>query len=379
MPLSVVQVVGNVVVGGAERHVLDLVVGLRAAGADVAVICPRPGPLTTWLDRHGVEYVCIEMVRPRPGDEFALDWPAVEQMAAWLRRRRPQVVHSHLYPAHLHASLAAREAGVPAVVHTALTLDVRPGDVLLGRLGAAHTSALSAAVADTRRSAGLPPDQITLIHPGIGTEHFEPDPAATAALRAVLRLRPGPVIGTVARLVPEKGVDLLIAALPPVVRAHPSVQVLIAGDGPERGALERVAADLAVAPAVRFLGTRDDIAVLNNLLDVFVLPSRQEALGLALVEAMAAGRAVVATRIGGMPEVVDDGESRVLVPPDDPPALAQALLGLLADGERRRALGAAARATVARRFTRERMVAGTLALYERLLAPRVLPGAWPGR
>src|SRR5207237_552720 len=125
-PLSVIQVVGNVAVGGAEHHVLDLVDDLRSLGAGVRVVCPRPGPLSASLIRRGAAVAFIEMVRPLPGDDYALDFDVVEHLASSFRQWRPDVVHSHLYPAHLHASLAAMRAGVPAIVQTAHTLIIRP-------------------------------------------------------------------------------------------------------------------------------------------------------------------------------------------------------------------------------------------------------------
>ncbi|MDQ6670272.1 MAG: glycosyltransferase, partial [Chloroflexota bacterium] len=111
MTLSVVQVIGNVAVGGAERHVLDLVDGLRQRSVSMRVICPRPGPLVESLTQRGVAVHYLEMVRSRPGDEYGLDRGAVEQLIAWFREWRPDVVHSHLYPAHLHASLASVQVG----------------------------------------------------------------------------------------------------------------------------------------------------------------------------------------------------------------------------------------------------------------------------
>lgn len=367
MTLSVVQVIGNVAVGGAERHLLDLVHGLRQRQTSIRVICPRPGPLVEALAEQGVPIQYLEMVRPRPGDEYGLDQAAVEQLVAWFREWQPDVVHSHLYPAHLHASLAAVQAGVSAIVHTAHTLIMRPGDVLLGRLSRAVTIATSGAVLDLLVGAGLPRTNVELIYNGIGPDHFRLDRRAIDRARAELDLGEGPVVGTVARLSPEKGVDVLLRALRDVVEVVPSVTAVFVGDGPEAAALRQLVADLGIAKQVRFLGTREDVSVLNHLFDVFVLPSREEACPMALLEAMAAGRAVVATRVGGSPELVEHGVDGLLVPPESPNALARAVVNLLADAAAREAFGNAARAKVVARFTRDRMVSATLACYRRLM------------
>jgi len=371
--LRVTQIIGNVAVGGAERHVLDLTLALCERGADVEVICPRPGPLLERLEAHGLSTRCLEMVVPRPGDEYALEWRVVETLIQHLRGRRPDVVHSHLYPAHLHASLAALQAGVPAIVQTAHTLVVRPGDVLLGRLTRAHTIATSTAVRDLLRNAGVPGDRLDVVYNGVGAEHFATAPAAVRELRSSLRLGDGPVLGTIARLSPEKGIDVLMHAFRRVVHAKPSARLVIAGDGPRAGALRELVSQLGLERGVRFLGTRADVPLLNQLLDVFVLPSRQEACPMALLEAMASGRAVIATRVGGSAELVTHDIDGCLVAPEAPELLAQMIVDLLDNPSRRSALGAAARSKVQTRFTRDRMVDRTLAVYRHLLGGGAVP------
>lgn len=368
MTLSVVEVIGNVAVGGAERHLRDLMDGLDQMAVRARAICPRRGPLSDALAMRGVPVNYLELVMPRPGDEYGLDWAAVDQLAGWFREWRPDVVHSHLYPAHLHATLAATQMGVPAILHTAHTLVVRPGDVLLGRLTRARTIATSAAVADLLVRAGLPPERVELIYNGVGPEHFGVDAEAVLRARTELGLGDGPVVGTVARLSPEKGVDVLLRALADVMQRVPTLTAVIVGGGPEAASLRQLAAELNLGRGVRFLGTRGDIAVLNRLFDLFVLPSREEACPVALLEAMAAGRAVVATRVGGSPELVTHGADGWLVQPENPRVLADAIVMLLADIHGRKVLGAAARDKVAAQFTREHMVSATMACYRRMVA-----------
>jgi glycosyltransferase involved in cell wall biosynthesis len=145
---------------------------------------------------------------------------------------------------------------------------------------------------------------------------------------------------------------------------------LIAGDGPQTTQLQQLAQQLDLDGTVRFLGVRKDISVLNRLLDVFVLPSREEACPMALLEAMAAGKAAVATAVGGTPEVVTHEVDGWLVPPDDPEALSQALLMLLEDSSLRAVMGEAARRKVVTQFTSDRMLHETVSFYHRILTSK---------
>ena len=192
--------------------------GLISLGVDVEVICPRPGPLTRQLAALNVPLQCIEMVHPWPGDEYLLDRNAVQELGQILRKKRPDVVHSHLYPAHLHASLAAEEVGIPAIVHTAHTVIVRPGDALLSYVTAARTIAASRAADRLLEDVGVPPERIEVIYNGVGSEHFEQNLEAQQHVRADLNIGSGPIVGMVSRLSPEKGVDVLLRAVQQVVQ-----------------------------------------------------------------------------------------------------------------------------------------------------------------
>ena len=226
MTLSVVQVIGNSAIGGAVCHLFDLVRGLASLGVDVSVICPRPGPLTEQLAECGIPVHGIEMVRPWPNDEYLLDQHALQDLVVVLREKRPDVVHSHLYPTHLHASLAAQEVGIPAIVQTAHTIIVRPGDTLLGQVTAARIIAVSHAAARLLEGVGVPPERIEVIYNGVSPEHFQENQEDQQHVRHALKLKGGPLIGTVSRLSPEKGIDVLLRAVQKVVPLLPSLTVL---------------------------------------------------------------------------------------------------------------------------------------------------------
>lgn len=360
---TIVQVVGNSAVGGAERHVLDLVVGLRARGHVVSVVCPRPGPLTSALAGNDVPVSCLEFVHPLPGDEYAFDAAAARELAAMFRTAGADVVHSHLFPAHLHASTAGSLAGALAVVTTAHTLVVRPGDARLARTTRAHTVACSHAVACLQVGGGVPVSRVTVIPNGVSEEHLAPvGDAARDGLVAVSRLSA------------EKGVDLLLHAVARLLPEQPGLKVAVAGTGPADRPLRELSDRLGLSANVQFLGVRDDVSRLLRRAAIFVSPSREEAGPLAVLEAMASGAAVVATRVGGTPEVVADGVSGILVETDST-AIAVGLRRLLADPALRARLGRAARELVRERYTMDQQIDAVEGLYERLMSQQpIAPG-----
>lgn len=366
--LSVMQIIGNSVIGGTESHLLDLVEGLGKLGAHVEVICSRPGPLTEQLSRLDVQVQCVEMVHPWPNGEYLLDQGALLNLSTLIKRKRPDIIHSHLYPAYLHASLAAKEVGVRAIVNTAHNGIIRPRDALLSHITGAHTIAISQTIAHLLKGVGVPLESIEVIHKGIGPEHFEDDFETQQSLRLELGLENGPVIGTVARLSPEKGIDTFLYAMRQVADVYPGITGLVIGDGPQVTELSHLTRQLDLEDIVHFHGTRKQIPALNRLLDIFVLPSRVETFSIALLEAMAASRMVVATNVGGTTEVVTHAVDGWLIPPDDPEALSRAILMLLKHPARRAAMGAVAHRKVAAHFTRDRMIQRTLSFYERILA-----------
>jgi glycosyltransferase involved in cell wall biosynthesis len=211
---------------------------------------------------------------------------------------------------------------------------------------------------------GVPPPRTVTVNEGIDLAHV--DAAPVAALREELWLPHGsPIVGNVAALVPHKGQKHLIDAAVLVVRRVPDARFVIAGEGELKESLERQIRDLGLQKHVLLLGFRPDILSLHKAFDIFVLSSVTEGLGTSLLDAMACGRAIVATDTGGIPEVVAGRVTGTLVPPRDPRAMAAAIVALLSDEGKRRAMGDAGLARVRTRFTVERMVAATAAVYAR--------------
>jgi glycosyltransferase involved in cell wall biosynthesis len=291
------------------------------------------------------------------------------------RARGADLLHGHglrFAPLWAAASLAARR---PLVV----TLhNLVPPDLPLAARAALRAAllcarqiiAVSAAVARSARTVA-PAGRVAVVRSGVDVAAFAPGtPDERAAARAALGLAGcQPAVLCVARLSPEKNVGGFLEAAAIAARRAPGARFLVAGGGPLGPTLRYQIECLDLSGQARLLGRRDDVPRLLAAVDVLCLPSREEGLGLAVLEAMAAGLPVVATNVGGVPEVVAAGETGLLVPPGDPAALAAALAALLTAPDRARAMGAAGRARAAERFTLRHMVAATHAVYARALAP----------
>jgi glycosyltransferase involved in cell wall biosynthesis len=357
--------------GGAERALLTLLGGLDT-GRWRATLChhPVPGvePLVAKARQLGVP---TWSVPPLPlGPRGMLRIPS---FARALRRRRPVVFHAHLtWPLGAkNALLAALAAQVPAVLVTVqlyMDVPVTRGMLLQERLIAAGVDRfLPVSNHNAGRLElllGWPRRKMEVVRNAIDPAPFSrpPDPALRRALAGERSL-----VLAVARLDPQKGHRHLLAAAAEV----PDAIFALAGEGPERPALEELADRLAVRDRIRFLGERSDVPDLLAACDVFVLPSLYEGLPISVLEAMAAERPVIATAIGGTDEVVIDGESGLLVPPADPDAIASALQNLLEDTALRARLGAAGRKIVTTDFSAREMVRRVTELYELLGDPQV--------
>ena len=249
---------------------------------------------------------------------------------------------------------AGRQSRLVASRRVAYPLASNP--LARARYRAARVVAVSNFVRASVIASGVPDAQIDVVYDGVELPDLVPPRGPSRRL------------GCVGYLLPEKGQELLIRALPLVVARYPDATLVLAGDGPCRGPLERLAAELGVAPAVEFAGHVEDVAAVYRSLDVFLFPSLAEPLGSALLTAMAHGLPVVARASGAVPEVIEDGANGLLVGGEEPGAFAEAVLRLLDDGELAARLGAAARLTVEKRFSAEAMIQGTLQVYHRVLA-----------
>jgi glycosyltransferase involved in cell wall biosynthesis len=367
--LSIVHVLSSFGVGGQERVALDLAAGQVRRGHRVSAISlapPPDGPIGAELRDAGAT---LATVPKRGGTD-----PTLTARLAWqLRKLGADVVHTHNPLPLIYATPAARLIGAVGI-HTKHGLNPGSRGQRLLRRAAARLLDSFVAVSDVtaaqaREARDCAPEQLVVIANGIRLERFHPDPDARAIARAELGITPDAwVVGTVGRVDEVKNQVMLVAAMAPMLDR---ADLVIIGDGPAREALDAAVGAL-IAPArarVHVLGRRMDVDRLLPALDVFALSSVSEGLPLVVPEAMATGLPVVSTAVGGIPTVVEDGVTGLLVPVDMK-AMRDALAGLAAVPARARAIGARAREVALTRYSAERMIDDYLALYERALARR---------
>jgi L-malate glycosyltransferase len=290
-----------------------------------------------------------------------------------LRDLRPHIVQTHNWGTLLEGVVAAKLAGVPIVVHAEHgTIQGGWGRLVIQRfLWRAVHKVLCVSQAHRQRLAEtvqFPYDRLTLILNGVDVQAFTPRPADKDTIRAEMGLELDPIyIGTVGNLRPVKNQVLLLQAAQQVCARYHNVRVVIIGEGPLRGQLVRTAEALGIQKQVCWLGARADIPELLNALDIFVLPSLSEGLPMSVLEAMACGLPVVATDVGGIPEVVVHGHTGLLVSSQDVQQLTAALETLVQQPCMRLTLGRQGRERVVEHFSLQRMVHDYQLLYESLM------------
>jgi glycosyltransferase involved in cell wall biosynthesis/peptidoglycan/xylan/chitin deacetylase (PgdA/CDA1 family) len=334
---------------------------------DVTVCClDEEGALAATARQSGIS---VEIIKRRPG----LDLGLIRRLASFFQREDAYVVHTHGPDPMFYGGWAARLAGIPVRLHTqhdVMLADAAWRDRIKFRLAipAFHSIvSVSETVRDvitgiTRRSR-----ELVTIPNGIDETRFTPNEHPHSDQERTTR---DLIIGTVARLSPEKGIDRLVDAFASLARDGARCCLVIVGTGPEERRLVEQVNRLGIAKRVSFYGYCSRVDEVLRGLDVFVLPSLTEGIPLALLEAMAAGLPVVASAVGGVPEVVEDGVSGRLVPADDRDSLRASLDDLLQDSRQRARLGRSARARVRERFSLSSMAASYRELYRRDLATR---------
>lgn len=326
---------------------------LRELGHNVEFVTFRGKALGEHVASHG--YSVRELaVRTK------IDPIAVVSLARTIRAQKSDIVHTHLSTSSVNGCLAARLARVPSVA----TVHGLSGK--LSFLAAHHMIAVSADVRRHLTAQGLHESKISIVHNGVAVSAFPPGARETA--RDSLGIPRGArVVGTTARLTPLKGVDSALHAVARLVQDWPDLKYVVFGDGEQEAELRALASSLQIEDSVVFAGYRSNLTDLLPALDVFLFPTLREAMGIAVIEAMAAGIPVIATRVGGIPEVVLPGTG-LLVEPSDPVAMTEAVDRLLREPELREALVRAASEHVREHYSCRRMAQRTLAVYEAVLA-----------
>jgi glycosyltransferase involved in cell wall biosynthesis len=368
-PIRVAHVLRSLEFGGAERLVVDLA-GLQKASGRIApeFVCLESfGPLLEEAERRGIP--CV--LAGTGGIRYV---SGIWRLWRRFSLGRPDIVHTHNYLSHVHAAPAARLAGIP-VIHTkhgkAVTSFAwsKRFRKFLYELADAIVVVSKETGESFRAKSGVDRAKLTVIYNGIDTSRFAS--LDRAAARRELGLDEDRIVfGAVSRLDPVKDHPTMLRAFKSAVDRCARCMLLVVGDGPERATIERLIAELGLGQTVRLEGFRSDIPTYLVSLDVFLQPSTEEGLSLTILEAAATGVPIVASRVGGTPEIIESGKTGTLVPAGDVAALARALGGFIEDPEPFREMARRAREDVARRFSLEGTAAGYEALYRSVLRER---------
>ena len=378
-PLRVQYVIGSMGVGGAERQVLDLLRGIDRTRVTPMVVClESAGALAPSVAELGIPLEVIGYHGLRIKRHPVQTLSALYRLRRAIATFKPDIVHGQLFWAYVLGALAARSAGVPVVVASRLSLArfrtaLTPFALRLEAAANRRTDVFIANAEAVRQDAiaaeGLPPERVRVIHNGIHPSRLDVPPRDEA--RRALALPPDiPVLVVVANLIAYKGHRVLFDAFARLRQQHPGAVLALLRDGVERAGLEQRARELGIDAHVRFVGSIPDVRPWLAAADLLVHPSFEEGFCNAVLEAMAAGRAVVATAVGGVPEAVEPGVTGWLVEPGDAAALATAIDHALASGAQRASAGASGRQRVIDRFMMARNVEAHEMLYNEVAARR---------
>ena len=366
MRYNLAYVINNLNVGGAEKLLLSTVTKLDKEKYDVIVFSMLAGDqLLQDFKDCGIKVVCLGMKHKRDLSGF---WKLYRSF----KSKKIQIVHTHLLEADIFGRFAALLAKVPVVISTEHSLNEWKKNptklksklrLLLDQIAANRSNAIVAISDKIKdhlvRYEKIDPTKIYVIKNGIEIKDNNSD-ISSKKENAV-------VIGSVGRLYEEKGYKYLLKAMKEIKSTVPNVKLLIAGDGPLRLSLEKLSADLEISDCISFAGIIHDINTFLKNIDIFVLASIREGIPLALLEAMMMGKPVIATSVGGIPEVVDDGVNGLLVNSANVPELEEAIISLAHNQAKRIEMGKNARAKVLKNFNIDKTVEKISLLYEELL------------
>jgi len=378
-PVRVCHVMSADLWAGAEVQVATVASYLvERPDVRLTAVLLNDGPLARELRRLGVSVTVIDEHQHNAVE-------IVISLTRYLRDHPVDVVHTHRYKDTVLGACAAKLAGVPCVIRTVhgwsealsgwdwMKFQVYDTlDTVILRCFADRIIAVSRRVADRLEESGHNPAAVVPLHNGVVLHHVRPARARDEVRQAIGIGQDAPLIGTVGRLAPVKGQAHFLQAARLMLAREPEARFLIVGNGPLKTDLINTATGLGIDRACLFLGARTDVYDLVSAMDVFVLSSLDEGIPMALLEAMALARPVVATAVGGVPEVVAHRRTGLLVPPRDDRALAEACLDLLANRRWAETLGARARHKVEDEFSYERHGQALVATYRRTVAQKVI-------
>ncbi len=366
--MTVLQLISSGGLYGAETVLINLSRSLVRSGTGcvIGVFHNAHKPNTEIADSARRQGLPVEII-PCRGQA---DWQAVRAIRECIKARGIDLIHTHGYKADLYGYAAARALGKPLVA----TCHNWPGTSVALRLYALldrfvlrrfhRVVAISEGVADTLRRAGVAPGRISIIDNGVELSKFA---GAAPTLAREIQKGERVVVGTVGRLAPEKAYDNFLRAAQQLLADFPETLFVLVGEGPMRGPLEDLVRQLGIEDHVIFAGQRADVPGVYASLDIFVLPSLDEGMPMVILEALAASRPVVASRVGAIPRLIPDERTGLLVAPGDVAGLGQAIARLLADPDLRRQMGENGQAWVRQHYSAEAMVESYLNLYAGLV------------
>jgi glycosyltransferase involved in cell wall biosynthesis len=364
--VKVLQLISSAGYYGAENMLLNLCASQEQSGCENSLLLfyNVHVPNVEFYERARRRGLSVRMVHCNG----RADWRAVKQIEEYIQEDEVDLVHTHGYKADLYGYLAAWRCHKPVV---ATCHNWVGGTAALGiynhldRMALKKFNALAAvsdAVAHRLLAFGVPAEKIKTIANGIDVKAFE-----CAQPLPPLQDAGSTVVGMVARLDLQKGFEYLLRAARELCQMFPGLRIVIAGEGPDRSAIEEMIEQYGLQSSVVLAGQQSNMPAVYAAMDIFVLPSLNEGLPMTVLEAMAASKPVIATRVGAIPSVIQDGENGLLVAPKDPEGLRNAIASLLNDPERRRRLGDQAHAWVSQNYTSEGMAVKYREMYEEVL------------
>jgi glycosyltransferase involved in cell wall biosynthesis len=369
--IKVLQLVEDLKIGGAEKVIADIALGIDKGNFESHIWClSKGGSIADELKEKGASVKIL-------GISSYFNPLNILKLATLLKKAKPDIVHTHGYFASVIGRIAANYARVPVLfnhVHSTYW-DYKKRNLFIEKLLSKHTQTIiccSEAVRNfVTKNEKIDPSKTIVIYNGVDVERFS-NSKYISAKRMELGINPNdPVIGTVSSLTPHKGHKYLLLAAREILETFSSTKFLFVGDGGLKEELEDQAKNLNIFSNVIFTGTRKNIPELLNLIDIFVLPSSsREGLGISIIEAMAVEKPVVATNIGGVPEVVEDGKTGILVPPKNPEALAGAVIELLNNPGKTKEMGRLGRLRIKEKFTTGNMISEIEILYRSLFSQK---------
>jgi len=366
--IKIAFVIDDLGLGGAQRQLLELVkrIDRNRFTPLVVGLSEEKIALKKEFEKTGVP---IMLIRQRGKFSFSV----LFKLCRIFRQFSPTIVHTYLFTADFYGKISAKCSGVPILMSSVRSIepDKKKHYILVDRLLGKWCDAVVAnayCIQELLSKRERINSKITYtIHNGVDLQRF-PYPAQNGHLRQSMGIQSRAILlGTIGRLGPEKNHKMLLSTIAELRKRGHDVVLFIVGDGKLRSNLQQQTKELHIESSVYFLGPRDDVPDILSNLDLFILPSRYEGCPNVVLEAMAAGKCVVATAVGGTPETIVDGKTGILVKPDNQEALVTAIVDLLKSPDKPSILGQQARESIERSFTIEKMVQQTTNLYEQLL------------